>query len=334
MNLSYSQVELVESYAVGNVLRKEGIEKQGSFLDCSEATKKGLGNLITKLQEKLSPYVQKAVEYEVPTLSVFAEAIKSPERFSEKALSLATKLYETGDSPQIQPFTLLVISFAAYTAEHTDGISGLALLAFSSTRHGISLKQDQGRMEINSVDILDEDTIDRVAVWYEGTDQVWVREKKSVQNQYWVNPFLQVKPIMTDAKAAALATKMIKKVSSEIASNQESSAYRDQIKTLVDDSAAVSFDEIEQCSKQYIDDEKFDKIKKGIEKQSSIEIIEAYEMPADILEKKVKQFVKTMRLTPDLDVTFKGKQEVLGMEQLPSDEDDVIVIKLRVKGDE
>ena len=330
MSIVNARIRFIVAQRIGNVMRNEGMENSQSIIECSSQTKKYLGRLLVKLSEKSSPYTSDATTF--PILEKFSKSIIDQDQQIYQSSLLATRLYETGRHLQIEEFTFLNISFETQNSDATSVVRGIALIAFSSPKTQISY--DEKNHHMDNVETINEDSLDRVAIWHENSDIIRIIERKSIPNKFWINDFLCIKPVLTENKAAAMAYKLIKKISSEIDSSIKSSEYRDKVKHLVDASPLISFNEIDECSSDFLDRERVNAIKKNIEKQGKLFLEKEYEFPSQILYKKVNQFIKTLRVTPNLDITIKGNQEVLSMEQLRSDEEDTIIIKLKIKEEE
>ncbi len=333
MNISSVTIQQIVAQNVGNILKKEGIDASRPAIECTPQTQKHLGRLINKLLEKGTPYIERKTDSGFSILDVFSSALENKERFLKKILDLGSRLYETGDHLQIPASTFLALSFEG---KDDDGEiqRGVALLAFANAAGNLAYKYDERGRSLDYVETISESTLDRAAVWTEGANKVLVIDKKNVPVKHWIERFLLLKPVMTERKAALAATQLITKVSEHIDSSQKSTEYKQKVKEMLENASSVSFGEIEEFSKNYLDQETLSGIRQSLEEQTNLSLKDEYELPADTLHQKVKQFVKTIRLTPKLDVTIKGRQEVVSMEQLSSDEADTILIKLKLKEEE
>lgn len=330
MAISYANIQCVLAHQVGNILKNEGIDSSRPAIECSAQTQRHLGKLIVRLAEKCAPYVEKKSSGGFSVIDVFNSALRDQDAFAEKSLKLATRLYETGRHLQIPSSAFLTLLFETKN-DNGDVLQGIALLAVSSGTGGLVYRANADGKSLDYVEAVNEGSLDRAAVWLQGSGKVHVPDKKNIPVKFWIEQFLNVKPVLTENKAAAAASQWIRKISEQIDSAKESSEYKQKMKEMLGQASSVSFDEIEACSKEYLDEESLNDIRERIEKQTSLSLRGEYELPAQVLHQKVQQFVKTMRLSSKLDVTIKGKQEVISMEQLSSDEADTILIKLKLK---
>lgn len=330
MSLSSATISGAVAQQVGNVLKNEGIDAAKPVVDCSPRARKHLGRLIVRLMEKCTPYTQKNVSDGFSIISILQSCLEGGDRLIDKSLQLATRLYETGTHLQIPPSTLLTLCFDGKN-DSAEAVRGVALLAFSHDSESLAYRADGSGRSMDCVGSVNEHSLERMAIWLEESGKVLVLEKKNTPVKYWIENFLGLKPVLTENRATLAASQWIKKVSEQIDSARESSEFKQKMNDMLAQASSVSFEDIESCAREYLGEDAVEQIRERIEKQTSLSLQGEYELPADLLQQKVQQFVKTLRVTPQLDVTIKGKQEVVSMERLPSEEADAIVIKLKLK---
>lgn len=333
MNISSVNIQGAVAHQVGNVLRNEGIDSARPLVECSAQARKHLGKLIAGMAEKCTPYVEKKTDGGFSVTALMQSALQDTDHLIDKSLSLATRLYETGRHMQIPVSTFLTLAFECRD-DSGEPSQGVALMAFAPDTGSLVYRSTEQGRTMDYIETINEHSLERVAIWCPDSAKIWALEKKNTPVKYWIEQFLNLKPVLTENKAASAASQWIKKVSEHIDSAREASEYKQKMKDMLGQASSVSFDEIEACSREYLDEETLGSIRERIEKQTSLSLQGEYELPAQVLHQKVQQFVKTMRLTPQLDVTIKGKQEVISMEQLTSEEADTIVIKLKLKEEE
>ena len=327
MNDSNPNLGRLIVHTIGNKMRDEPLTFSDQIQNVpADLSKTILCSYLRQLQIKEESY-NIAVETSafLHIKSLFGSSAKKFQKLSE---SLANLLYENNKDISTSKILFLVIDLnCEWKGEIKNCIILIGLDRFEQT---LSTSEYDHGVLISSVLASTPDKLSKIALFVENENSFYSIHENS-HNRMWLFDFLSASPTPNESNKLRYSENLIRQVSRKIENSKKNQKFKNDIYDLLANSDNVALEELSDCCKKFIDEGIYDNIDKKIKSSTRLSIEPKSIISTDILQKKVKRFMKSLQVMKGLSITVSGSREVEIIEEVNSSENNTCMIKVKLK---
>ncbi|WP_368579229.1 nucleoid-associated protein [Acinetobacter baumannii] len=302
MEIGEAQVKSVILHKVGNRLREEPLVLAQECISISEDIANILlygylrgivrsNNLFTLFHEtdvSLNDLSHHISNFETEKID-----------FIELSKRLATHLYSSTHHPNIASGDLFIILFDKIKINDKFR-SAIGIYKVESQQQYLSAHSENGTQQLEVIQGINPELIDKGALIIEGFNQVYVVDRLSNRTKYWIEDFLKAKQIPNERAKSAIALGLVTKVSNKIENPIERQTFGQEISVLCTKQESISGIDIKNISEKYVPKETLDsELKQLNELKGEIELQELI-LPAKKFENKLQKVLNKINLGKDI----------------------------------
>ncbi|MDC4918695.1 nucleoid-associated protein [Acinetobacter baumannii] len=302
MEIGEAQVKSVILHKVGNRLREEPLVLAEECISISEDIANILlygylrgivrsNNLFTLFHEtdvSLNDLSHHISNFETEKID-----------FIELSKRLATHLYSSTHHPNIASGDLFIILFNKIKINDKFR-SAIGIYKVESQQQYLSAHSENGTQQLEVIQGINPELIDKGALIIEGFNQVYVVDRLSNRTKYWIEDFLKAKQIPNERAKSAIALGLVTKVSNKIENPIERQTFGQEISVLCTKQESISGIDIKNISEKYLPIETLDsELKQLNELKGEIELQELI-LPAKKFENKLQKVLNKINLGKDI----------------------------------
>ncbi|WP_343569223.1 nucleoid-associated protein [Acinetobacter sp.] len=302
MEIGEARVKSIILHKVGNRLREEPLVLANECINITENIANMLlfgylrgiinsNNLFTLFHEtditlnEVSHHISNFESEQIP--------------FIELSKRLATHLYSSTHHPNIASGDLFIILFDNIRVDDKYK-SAVGIYKVESKQQYLSMYSENGAQQLEVLQGINPELIDKGALIIEGTNQVFAVDRLSNRTKYWIDDFLNAKQIPNERAKSAIAIGLVTTVHNQIESPIERQIFGKEIVALCSEQESISGVDLKNISEKYVPKETWDsELKRLNETNGSIELQELT-LPTKKIENKLQKILHKVNLGKDI----------------------------------
>lgn len=197
-----------------------------------------------------------------------------------------------------------MILFDEIKTEDGKKQQALGLFRIEGKSDYLEVEEQNGSLRITECLGISLDKIQKGAIAFSGGRTVHIVDSLGQKTKYWVESFLKAVPSETPLSCAKAAGAFIKGVSNEISSATDSLDLGQRIKKSLSNAESLSFGEIKNLSKSYLDEEEVSGILAGIGEKAGFDIKDEVEIDSKQLKKYTRDIVRKTKIMDGINLVI------------------------------
>lgn len=298
LDISSAKVKRVIVHRVGNKLRDEGFSI--SPTECPRS--KTLDDLL--LKGFLAPvarsdqYYQLSHESDISlnTIHHYAHIVfNDAKKFRMSSEAISKHLYSCSSHPNIGGGEFIIILFEDIRNEEKS-IQGIGLFRVENKDDYLDIGEEKGTIRVVERIGISLDKVQKGALILSDSLTVCAIDTLGQKTKYWIETFLKATPSQTPQRCAQVAGALLKSISSQVLTPSSALEFAHQIERLLSNEESLSLADIENVSKNFIDDGEIGKLLNGAILKYGVQLTSDIQIDSKRLHKYAKDVVTRARI--------------------------------------
>ncbi len=320
IDISSAKIEKIIIHRVGNKIREEGIK----FSEKEATINENLNDLLLKNYllplSKTNSCFQFYHESDIALNEVhqFSSRIfNNPIAFKEQSINIAKHLYSASTHPNISGGDFIVILFSGIKFDDNKSY-GIATLRIENKDDYLDIQDNNGVFQPFERSGISLTKVQKGALILSNANIIYAIDNLGQKTKYWLESFLKVIPIKTDASCLKAGGEILKSISSKIKETSSLLDINDEFDRKIKNSDTITLKDIKDIAKKHLNVEDVETVLSSVSEKFGFDLSEDIEIKSRDLLPLAKKMSNKTKIDDGISLLITNKRHHI---------DDISVIK-------